>query len=211
MWLMVAFMAVGFMGALKAEPGQVEGVRAALWQPFSPLTSPDYSIGERIALIMNVVIALAGLGYAAMLVKEVFGADTGTSRMQEIARAVREGANAYLRRQFTTVGLLIVLISAVLILTKWPFNVSPQDPNYNEFVNVALGRGIAFLIGSIFSATVGFVGMRLATVGNLRVAAAARESFGKALQLGYRTGTITGMLTDGLGLLGGSLIFLYFG
>ena len=60
-------------------------------------------------------------------------------------------------------------------------------------------------MGSIFSATVGFVGMRLATVGNLRVAAAARTSFGRALQLGYRTGTITGMLTDGLGLLGGSI------
>ncbi len=63
----------------------------------------------------------------------------------------------------------------------------------------------------MFSATVGFVGMRLATVGNLRVAAAAKTSFGQALQLGYRTGTITGMLTDGLGLLGGSIIFLIFG
>src|SRR5206468_4649704 len=69
----------------------------------------------------------------------------------------------------------------------------------------------ACFLGSIFSATVGFIGMRLATVGNLRVAAAARTSFGQALQLGYRTGTITGMLTDGLGLLGGSIIFLIYG
>ena len=74
-----------------------------------------------------------------------------------------------------------------------------------------MGRAIAFFVGSIFSATVGFVGMRLATVGNLRVAAAAKTSFGQALQLGYRTGTITGMLTDGLGLLGGSIIFLIYG
>ena len=59
------------------------------------------------------------------------------------------------------------------------------------------GRAAAFFVGSLFSATVGFVGMRLATVGNLRVAAAAKTSFGQALQLGYRTGTITGMLTDG--------------
>ena len=73
------------------------------------------------------------------------------------------------------------------------------------------GRAGAFFFGAMFSATVGFVGMRLATVGNLRVAAAARTSFGQALQLGYRTGTITGMLTDGLGLFGGSLIFLCFG
>src|SRR5207249_288275 len=76
---------------------------------------------------------------------------------------------------------------------------------------VKRGRGVACLLGSLFSATVGFVGMYLATDGNLRVATAAKHSFGKALQIGYRTGTITGMLTDGLGLLGGSLIFLYFG
>src|SRR5262249_35682624 len=158
--------------------------------------------------------------------KEVYSADTGTPRMQEITRAVREGADAYLKRQLTTVGILIVIVTAVLILTKYPW--SPGEirlpdgtvrlETAEEFaavqperLQVAWGRGIAFLIGSICSATVGFVGMRLATAGNLRVAAAARESFGKALQIGYRTGTITGMLTDGLGLLGGSLIFLYFG
>src|SRR5262249_7084805 len=141
----------------------------------------------------------------------VYGADTGTPRMREITKAVREGADAYLKRQFTTVAVLIVIITAILVLTKWPWNIDPSDPSYNEHQQIALGRGIAFLIGSIFSATVGFVGLRLATAGNLRVAAAARESFGKALQIGYRTGTITGMLTDGLGLLGGSLIFLYFG
>src|SRR5439155_22621965 len=109
------------------------------------------------------------------------------------------------------VGLLIVLISVVLILTKWPWDMDATNPSYNEHVQIAVGRGVAFLIGSFFSALVGFVGMRLATTGNLRVAAAARDSFGKALQIGYRTGTVTGMLTDGLGLLGGSLIFLYFG
>ena len=85
------------------------------------------------------------------------------------------------------------------------------NPNTDAGWNVPIGRGIAFFMGAVFSATVGFVGMRLATVGNLRVAAAARDSFGKALQLGYRTGTITGMLTDGLGLLGGSIIFLIYG
>lgn len=213
LWMMLAFLVVGIMGATRdpiAGPGQTD-VAAAAWHPFSFWDSPEYNRYERIALILNVVIALAGLGYAGMLVGEVYGADTGTSRMQEIARAVREGANAYLRRQFTTVGILIVLITGVLILTKWPWGVPPTDPGYNEHVQIAAGRGVAFLIGSIFSATVGFVGMRLATAGNLRVAAAAKESFGKALQLGYRTGTITGMLTDGLGLLGGSLIFLYFG
>jgi K(+)-stimulated pyrophosphate-energized sodium pump len=214
-WTMAAFMAIGLMGmAMPPETvtPHATGPVAHRWVPFSFLSDPAYSTGEQIALILNVVIALAGLGYALMLVKEVYGAETGTVRMQEIAQAVREGANAYLKRQFTTVGLLIVLITVVLVLTKWPWGATPAtDPNYDEHTQIAFGRGIAFLIGSIFSATVGFVGMRLATAGNLRVAAAAKQSFGKALQIGYRTGTITGMLTDGLGLLGGSCIFLYFG
>jgi K(+)-stimulated pyrophosphate-energized sodium pump len=137
-----------------------------------------------------------------MLVGQVMKAPQGTPRMQEIARAVREGANAYLYRQFSVVGVLILIITVLLyagaVMSKTP-------------ASIAWGRAISFLVGSVFSATVGFVGMRLATVGNLRVAAAAQTSFGQALQLGYRTGTITGMLTDGLGLLGGSIIFLIYG
>jgi K(+)-stimulated pyrophosphate-energized sodium pump len=170
-----------------------------LWEP---LVSSKFATYEKIALVTNVFIALAGLGYALMLVGQVKNAPQGTPRMQEIARAVREGANAYLYRQFRVVGVLIVVITVVLYLAA---NASGAPSA------IAWGRAIAFLIGSSFSATVGFVGMRLATTGNLRVATAAQSSFGRALQLGYRTGTITGMLTDGLGLLGGSLIFLVYG
>ena len=145
------------------------------------------------------VIAIAGLLYALMLVRQVKKADQGTPKMQEIAAAVREGANAYLGAQFRKIGPLIVIITVALFFTKW---------GHWEF---AFGRAGAFLLGSLFSWTVGFVGMRLATTGNLRVAAAARHSYGEAMQLGYRTGTITGMLTDGLGLLGGTCIFLIYG
>ena len=137
-----------------------------------------------------------------MLVGQVKNAPQGTKKMQEIAQAVREGANAYLFRQFRVVGVLILLITILLFYAATASKL-PEAFCY--------GRALAFLVGSTFSATVGFVGMRLATVGNLRVAAAAKTSFGQALQLGYRTGTITGMLTDGLGLLGGSIIFLIFG
>jgi K(+)-stimulated pyrophosphate-energized sodium pump len=171
-------------------------------QLWAPLTSDRYAPYEKILLCMNVVVALAGLGYALMLVGQVKKADQGTPRMQEIALAVREGADAYLFRQFRVVGILIVLITVALYFAAKLSNAEPA---------IAIGRAVAFLAGSLFSATVGFVGMRLATVGNLRVAAAAEHSFGRALQLGYRTGTITGMLTDGLGLLGGSIIFLMYG
>ena len=208
---MLAFLALGVVGASPAGDPAAAAATGHHWQPWEFLSNPAYTTWERIALLANVVVALAGLGYALMLVGQVYRADTGTPRMQEIARAVREGADAYLRRQFTTVGVLIVLITAVLVLTKYPFGRDPAAPGYGELVQVAWGRGLAFLLGSGFSATVGFVGMRLATAGNLRVAAAATRSFGEALMIGYRTGTITGMLTDGLGLLGGSLIFLYFG
>jgi len=164
---------------------------------FAPLTT--FPWGERIALFAVLAVAIAGLLYAGMLVKQVRQADQGTPKMQEIASAVREGANAYLAAQFKRIGPLIILLVFLLWWTK------SNEPVF------AYGRAGAFAVGAIFSWLVGFVGMRLATTGNLRVAAAAKRSYGEAMQLGYRTGTITGMLTDGLGLLGGTCIFLIYG
>jgi K(+)-stimulated pyrophosphate-energized sodium pump len=189
-------------GTEAAPSAPTETASAGQIQLWAPLRSENYAWYERVLLVLNVVVALAGLGYAVMLVGQVKKADQGTPRMQEIARAVREGADAYLFRQFSVVVPLIVLLTIALYFAATSSNVQPE---------IAWGRAIAFLVGSTFSATVGFIGMRLATVGNLRVAAAAQHSFGSALQLGYRTGTITGMLTDGLGLLGGSIIFLIYG
>ena len=168
--------------------------------PFSLFTDPKYKPIEIYGLLTVLCIAIGGLLYALMLVKQVRKADQGTTKMQEIAAAVREGANAYLGAQFKKIGPLIIIITLLLFFT------------YTGALDAfRWGRSGAFLLGSLFSWTVGFVGMRLATQGNLRVAAAAKRSYGEALQLGYRTGTITGMLTDGLGLLGGTLIFMFFG
>ena len=168
---------------------------------FSPFQDGyGFDTMERTALIVVLAIAVAGLLYALMLVKQVMAAEQGTKKMQEIAAAVREGANAYMKAQFTKIGPLIVIITVLMAVT--------YSGSENAF---RYGRAAAFLMGSIFSWLVGFVGMRLATQGNLRVAAAAKRSYGEAMQLGYRTGTITGMLTDGLGLLGGTMIFLMFG
>jgi K(+)-stimulated pyrophosphate-energized sodium pump len=168
--------------------------------PFSLFSDPKYKSIEIVGLISVLCIAIGGLLYALMLVKQVRKADQGTKKMQEIAAAVREGANAYLGAQFKRIGPLIILITILLFLT--------YSGTMDAF---RWGRAGAFLVGSLFSFTVGFVGMRLATQGNLRVATAAKRSYGEALQLGYRTGTITGMLTDGLGLLGGTIIFMLFG
>src|SRR5438128_1067091 len=126
-WMMLAFLVVGLMGA--GAPPTTGGGHAA-WEPFSFWTSDQYSGFEKVALLANVVIALAGLGYALLLVGEVYGAGKGTSRMQEIAQAIREGADAYLKRQLMTVGAMIAVITVVLILTKWPWGIDPADRSY---------------------------------------------------------------------------------
>jgi K(+)-stimulated pyrophosphate-energized sodium pump len=172
---------------------------------FEFLTSDKYSQAERAALFITLSIAIIGLLYALFLVRQVKAADQGSEKMKQIAQAVRDGANAYLRRQLTSVGILIVLLVAILFLTR----ALSSDLGFSD--PFAWGRAGAFLVGAIFSATVGVVGMRMATTGNLRVAQAAKVGFGRALMLGYRTGTITGMLTDGLGLLGGTLLFMIYG
>ena len=171
---------------------------------FGFMHDPHFTKGERVALFVSLFVALCALAYAGMLVSQVVNADRGTKKMQEIADAVREGANAYLARQLKVVAIMIVILVVVLFFTKY----SPNDQSSKHF---AIGRAWAFLMGATFSGLVGFVGMRMATTGNLRVAAAAPVGFGKALMYGYRSGTITGMMTDGLGLLGGTIIFMMYG
>ncbi len=173
---------------------------------FAFMKSADYATYERVALWCVLGVAFAGLGYALMLVGQVKNADQGTPKMQKVADAVRAGANAYLRQQFQKIVVLIGILTVLLFLTA----LAGERTGFEKWA-IAGGRAGAFLMGSLFSFAVGFVGMRFATLGNLRVAAAARNSFGSALQIGYRTGTITGMLTDGLGLLGGTLIFMMYG
>ncbi len=163
------------------------------------VTTAHFSQGEVVALWSVLGTAVVGLLYAGFLMGQVLREDRGTSVMQEISNSIRSGANAYLYRQFRTIAFLILLLTAALYFTTGE-------------KHIAIGRAAAFLMGSIFSATVGFVGMNLAVRGNVRVAAAAnRKSFSDALKIAYRTGTITGMLTDGLGLFGGTLIFMIYG
>jgi K(+)-stimulated pyrophosphate-energized sodium pump len=190
---------IGLMGAGRAQ-AQTLGTERG-FEFFSPFRAGyGFNTMEQFALISVLVVAVIGLLYAFMLMKQVTAADEGTPKMQAIGAAIREGANAYLSAQFKKIGPLIIIITVLLAAT---FTGSEEAFRW--------GRAFSFLIGAIFSFLVGFVGMRLATLGNLRVAAAARHSYGEAMQLGYRTGTVTGMLTDGLGLLGGTLIFLTYG
>jgi K(+)-stimulated pyrophosphate-energized sodium pump len=145
------------------------------------------------------VIAVLALAMAGWLVRQVLAAGQGTAKMQEIATAVQEGAAAYLRRQFRTLGVFVVVIFFVLLLL-------PADG-----AGVRWGRSIFFLVGALFSATTGFTGMSLAVRGNVRVAAAARETGERqAMRIAFRTGGVAGMFTVGLGLLGAAVVVLIY-
>src|SRR3990167_4035598 len=167
--------------------------------PFAFMNDPLlFTKMERVALWSVLGVAILGLLYAAFLTAQVLRYDKGTPKMQEISTAIRVGANAYLNRQFKAIIFLVFILTAALYFTAGS-------------THIQICRSCAFLMGAFFSATVGFVGMNLAVQGNVRVAAASRTSFGQALKIAYRTGTITGMLTDGLGLLGGTVIFMIYG
>ena len=152
-------------------------------------------------VIAVAVVALLALVVAAVLVRQVLAASTGTEKMQEIAQAIQEGAAAYLRRQFRTLSVFVVLIFFVLL-------VLPADTE-----SIRWGRSIFFLVGALFSALVGFTGMSLAVRGNVRVAAAARAGFDgerPAMRIAFRTGGVAGMFTVGLGLLGTAIVVIIY-
>ncbi len=163
---------------------------------------------EKIALIVVLVVAFLGLGYAWFLTRQVLREPQGTEKMRKINQAIRTGGNAYLSRQFRTILVLIFILAVFVFFTGW---FIPDEVYNNPNWFIGLGRALGFLVGATFSALVGYIGMNMAMAANVRVAEAARNgSFTGALRIGYRAGTITGMLTDGLGLLGGTVIFLIF-
>ncbi|KJE24440.1 vacuolar-type H(+)-translocating pyrophosphatase [Frankia torreyi] len=156
--------------------------------------------GNALGLVAGVaIIAALALLVAGYLVREVLAASPGTARMVEVGQAVQEGAAAYLRRQFKTLAGFVVVIPFVLLLL-------PADDT-----GAKIGRSVFFVVGALFSALVGFVGMSLATRANTRTAAAAMSRGEKAaVRIAFRTGGVVGMFTVGLGLLGAAVVVLVF-
>src|ERR1700744_5398906 len=164
-----------------------------------PVAPVSVSGGNLTWVVIVAVIALLALGVAGLLVREVLAASQGTAKMQEIAKSVQEGAAAYLRRQFMTLGGFVFVIFFILLLL-------PADGT-----GVRWGRSIFFLIGAAASALTGFIGMSLCVRGNVRVAAAAREGGERpAMRIAFRCGGVAGMCTVGLGLLGASVVVLIY-
>ena len=172
---------------------------------------------ESTALWIVLGIALVGLAYALLLRRNILREDKGTPKMIEIWEAIKQGADAYLTKQLRTILPLIAVLTIALFFSVAVVPPSPEalerfpglTPDRVRII-IGLGRSAAFILGAIFSLLVGQFGMRMAVQANVRVAAASRKSYDKAMQIAYRAGTVTGMLTDGLGLLGGTVIFMIF-
>ena len=168
--------------------------------------------GEWFILIASAVTALIAIGVGFLLMKDVLAADQGTPKMIEIATAIQEGAWAYLKRQFKTIAVILVPLAIVVYVTSVRV-VKPGDA-----ADVALNqwqsgvfRTAAFIAGCVLSGLTGYIGMTLATRGNVRTAAAAKTgSMAAALKVAFRTGGIAGMFTVGLGLLGATVIIMLF-
>lgn len=173
---------------------------------------------EQIAIWCVLGVAILGLWYAVFLRKQILREDTGTPKMKEVWNAIREGAEAYLSRQLKSILPLIGVLTVALFYSVYIVPPSPEAMERfhgmtEDHVRLIIGfaRAGAFVMGAFFSLMVGQIGMRMAVQANVRVASAARRSFGDALRIAYRAGTVTGMLTDGLGLLGGTVIFIILG
>jgi K(+)-stimulated pyrophosphate-energized sodium pump len=159
-------------------------------------------------------IAIISLLYAWWLRGTVLKKDKGTEKMQEVWNAIRAGADAYLNRQLRTILPFIGILAVLLFFSVYVVKPTPEATQVfgnNAQIVVAVGRMAAFILGASFSLIVGQFGMRMAVQANVRVASASRRSFNESLSIAYYAGTITGMLTDGLGLLGGTSIFIIFG
>jgi K(+)-stimulated pyrophosphate-energized sodium pump len=169
---------------------------------------------EQIAIICVLIVAFISLLYAWLLRGTVLKKDKGTPKMQEVWNAVRIGAESYLSRQLKTILPAIGLLTIGLFLSVYVVPASKEATNEfgnNALIIVAIGRTLAFVLGASFSLIVGQLGMRMAIQANVRAASASRRGFNEALSIAYYAGTITGMLTDGLGLFGGTVIFMIFG
>jgi K(+)-stimulated pyrophosphate-energized sodium pump len=166
--------------------------------------------GEWLVLWLAAAAAILAIAVGLFLVRSVMAADEGTSKMKEIAQAIQEGALAYLKRQFKTIGLILIPLAVIVFITSTKVLKGDGVEALSQ-TQAGIWRTVAFILGGVFSGLIGYIGMTLATRGNVRTAAAALTgSMPKALDVAFRTGGVAGMFTVGLGLIGATGIIMIF-
>ena len=140
-------------------------------------------------LYIAIICGLLSLAYGVWAIKSVMASDAGSARMQEISGAVAEGAKAYLKRQYATIGIVGVVILVVIALL------------------LGLPVAIGFVVGAVLSGLAGFIGMNVSVRANVRTAAAAMQSLAGGLNIAFKAGAVTGLLVAGLALLGVAVYF----
>lgn len=144
-------------------------------------------------LLFAIVASLVAIIFGGILISIIRKKETGNDKMREIAKAIREGAQAFLRREYIYLSVFIVIVAVVLFILIDPLTA------------------VSFVVGGIFSAVAGYIGMTVATMANVRTAQAARSGINPALKIAFSSGTIMGMMVAGLGLLGLTLLYLIIG
>jgi len=169
------------------------------------LAVPPASVGNddgRLYLWIALGVGVLALVAALLLARAVIASDTGTPEMQSISNAIREGAEAFLRRQYKTIGAIALVLAVVVFVG---YRMSPRTSPF------ALKTVVSFLVGAVCSGLAGFTGMYCSIRANIRTASAARTSLNKALQMALRGGAVTGLVVVALSLLGVGSLFLFFG
>ena len=185
-------------GAVAAILIRVQDIQSSTPDPTQGVVNSSDNIWLWIALGVGVLALIA----AFILARIVLAGDTGTPEMRNISDAIREGAEAFLSRQYRTIGIMAVVLAIIIFLG---YRLSPSTHD------VATRTVIAFLVGAICSGLAGFTGMYVSIRANIRTASAARSSLNKALQSALRGGAVTGLVVVALALIGIGVLFLFFG
>src|SRR5213079_1203437 len=158
-------------------------------------------------IVLVMLISVLSLGFALFLARQVLAADTGTPQMQDIASAIKEGAEAFLRRQNRTIAVIgagVAVLIFVLYAAVRPHN--PNDPTTT--FNMAIATTLSFVFGALCSGVAGYIGMFVSIRANLRTASAVRSSLNRALQIALRGGAVSGLFVVAMSLLGVSGLFV---
>ena len=175
----------------------------ALQQALPATSSATSSTDDgRLYLWIAIAVALLALAFAFFLARQVISSDAGTPDMQAISNAIREGAEAFLKRQYQTIAIIAAVLAIVVFVG---YRVSPRTAPY------AAKTVISFLVGAVCSGLAGFTGMYCSIRANIRTASAARTSLDRALKMALRGGAVTGLVVVALSLLGVASLFLVFG